>query len=174
VSLSPQCLALFWIPLFAACAFDVASRRVPNWLTVGMLCAGLAARACEGGMSSAAWGLAGAVCGPAVLFYPFTKRWVGGGDVKLLAAMGASLGPAGALWTTLAASVAGGALVAVHLLRTPAPERREIATNLKLAFFIRRLPELPQRAKEKCAPYSLALATGAMVVCMVGGPHVFG
>jgi prepilin peptidase CpaA len=49
-----------------------------------------------------------------VLFLPlFALGGMGAGDVKLLAAFGAWLGPMGALWTALWASLAGGVFALV-------------------------------------------------------------
>jgi prepilin peptidase CpaA len=48
------------------------------------------------------------------LFLPmFLLRGMGAGDVKLLGAAGAWLGPAGALWTALFAVLAGGVLALI-------------------------------------------------------------
>jgi prepilin peptidase CpaA len=54
-----------------------------------------------------------------VLFLPFfLLRGMGGGDVKLLAALGAWLGPGDAFWLAIYASVAGGVMaIAVSLAR---------------------------------------------------------
>jgi prepilin peptidase CpaA len=93
---------------FTAVAFDVRTRRIPNLLTFGAAAAalvyGFAGRGLEGlGASALGW-----VVG-AVLFFPiFALRGMGAGDVKLLAALGAWLGPVEALWLAIFASIAGG------------------------------------------------------------------
>jgi prepilin peptidase CpaA len=56
-------------------------------------------------MAAAGWGVG------LLLFLPlFVRRGTGGGDVKLLAASGAWLGPGPVVWIALWAAVAGGAL----------------------------------------------------------------
>jgi prepilin peptidase CpaA len=102
----------------AACAADCRSARIPNVLTVVGATAGVAFNLVVGGPSHAFWSLGGVAAGM-VLFFPFfALGGLGAGDVKLLAALGAWLGPIGALWTALYGAVAGGIMaVAVALAR---------------------------------------------------------
>ncbi len=80
---------------------DHRTGHIPNWLTLGSLAAApllwfgsaAASQGASAGFMAAGMSLAGAfVCGlgPAILF---ARGGVGGGDVKLLAAIGAILGP---------------------------------------------------------------------------------
>ena len=102
----------------AAVVEDLGRRRVPNWLTAAGLAGGLGCAAWGGwhGLGSAA---AGAVVGFLILL-PF--HWcgaMGGGDVKLMAAYGALLGPAGILLAAVFAAVFGGLSAAGALLYKP-------------------------------------------------------
>src|SRR5688500_5262829 len=85
----------------AACVTDLRSRRIPNVLTFGAALAGIAfhALAPEGeGLGIAALGWA---IGIVAFFIPFALGGLGGGDIKLLGALGAWLGPAGTVWLVL-------------------------------------------------------------------------
>lgn len=91
----------------AACFTDIRSRRIPNALTFGAAGAAVVFHtvAPEGaGLLSA---VAGWFVGALIMFVPFALRGLGGGDVKLIAALGAWLGPANAMWLGLYAGVAG-------------------------------------------------------------------
>ena len=96
-----------------ACATDLAYRRVPNVLTAPALVAGLLAH----GVWSGGLGLPGALLGAAVglaVFFPiFALGGMGGGDVKLMAALGSWVGAGAIGWTALYAAVAGGVLALV-------------------------------------------------------------
>ena len=84
---------LLVLVLLVASWTDVRSRRIPNWLTVGGLIAGLAVRAWMG-PGSVVTGVLG-VALAAVLALPFFAAGaLGGGDAKLLMAVGAFMGPA--------------------------------------------------------------------------------
>ena len=93
-----------------AAAWDVATRRIPNALTFGAALAGLAFHAWVGGWSGAAMALGGWGAGVALFLPVFVLGGMGAGDVKLLGAVGAWLGPVGALWVALYSGIAGGVI----------------------------------------------------------------
>ncbi len=93
---------------FAACATDVAWRRVPNVLTFGAALIGLVLHGALQGphgllLSAIGWGV-----GLLVFLPVFALRGLGGGDVKLMAAFGAFVGPRLVIWTALYGAIAGG------------------------------------------------------------------
>jgi len=104
----------------AACVTDLRTRRIPNVLTLGAALLGFGFHLVAGG-----WGWGGLLTSVAgwgvglVLFLPlFALRGLGGGDVKLVAALGAWLGPGQTVWLALFTAIAGGPLaVAVALSR---------------------------------------------------------
>ena len=89
-------LTLFDLAIFAvislAAFFDLEWRRIPNWLILFGLIAGLGLSGLRG-MNEFYQGLLGMGVGIGVLFIPFAFRWIGAGDVKLLGVMGAFVGP---------------------------------------------------------------------------------
>jgi prepilin peptidase CpaA len=97
-----------------ACVTDLRSGRIPNVLTFGAALAGVGYAVAASGVSGLAMGLAGWLVGLALFFPIFLLRGMGAGDVKLLAALGAWLGPRDVSWVALYGSVAGG-LLAVGL-----------------------------------------------------------
>ena len=96
-----------------ACVIDVRSARIPNVLTVASLTAAVAAHifAPAGQGPGAAAG--GALTGLAMFFPLFALGGLGGGDVKLMAALGAWLGWRQAVWLALYTAIAGGVLALV-------------------------------------------------------------
>ncbi len=95
--------------LVLAAACDIRSHRIPNWLTLAGLAVGLAWHGWQGGGPGWLMSLEGiGVAGLALL--PYAVRGLGAGDVKLLGAVGALLGPVFLLWTLLGTILAGGLL----------------------------------------------------------------
>jgi prepilin peptidase CpaA len=95
------------------CITDLRTRRVPNWLTLGAALGGIGWGAIGGGWAGLGWAAAGWATGLAVFLPMFLLRGIGGGDVKLVAALGAWLGPVAALWVGAFAALAGGPMALV-------------------------------------------------------------
>lgn len=94
VSTLTVCLVAFVITV-AVC--DMHSRRIPNWLTVGAASLGLGASVVVGGPWAALDSLAGLAVGLAAFLPFYLARGFSAGDVKAAAAIGAFVGPKGAL-----------------------------------------------------------------------------
>jgi len=100
-----------------ACMTDLRSRRIPNVLTFGAASTALMAHVVAGGGHGLWLAIAGWVLGAAVFFLPFALGGLGAGDVKLLAALGAILGPGMVIWVALYSGVAGGVLAIIVAAR---------------------------------------------------------
>jgi prepilin peptidase CpaA len=99
-----------------ACMTDLRSRRIPNLLTFGGAFAAIVFHGVTGGASGFLTACAGWVVGLALFFLPFALGGMGGGDLKLIAALGAWLGPGQAVWLALCTGVAGGVMAFVVAL----------------------------------------------------------
>ena len=77
-----------------ACVTDLRTRRIPNVLTFGAALAGLLYQFVSGGIDGLGHAALGWLVGAVIFILPFALGGLGGGDVKLLAALGAWLGPA--------------------------------------------------------------------------------
>src|SRR6185436_6179405 len=91
-----------------AVACDVRTRRIPNWLTFGAAAAARAYGAFAAGLPRVGTSAAGWLAGAALFFPFFALGGMGAGDVKLLAALAAWLGPAESVWLAMFAAAAGG------------------------------------------------------------------
>jgi len=115
-------LLLATAPLVALCvaaaAIDARTRRIPNWLTLAVAASGLAQALLWGAPTSPLMSAAGLLVGGGIMIVPFAMRAVGGGDVKLLAGIGAWLGPVAAVQVYAVSAVAGLAIVLVQCAYT--------------------------------------------------------
>jgi len=93
-----------------ACVTDLRTRRIPNILTFGAALAGLLFQFATGGVEALGQAALGWLLGAIVFLLPFALGGLGGGDVKLIAALGAWLGPVDAVWLVLYTGVAGGVM----------------------------------------------------------------
>lgn len=158
--------ALLAILVIAAIVFDVRSRRIPN----GLVLTGLIVAVAFHLFHSSGWGFLYALKGAAVglgLFLPlYIVRALGAGDVKLMAAVGAFLGPVGAIGAVLMTLLAGGVLalaVAVWKGALPAvlANTRFILNHAAIAAVTGAGSSIPKPATSTLKlPYAIAIAAG--------------
>jgi prepilin peptidase CpaA len=152
----------------AACYTDVTTRRIPNSLTFGAAAVALVFHLVTGGPTALLSSAGGWLLGVALFAPFFILGGMGAGDVKLLAAIGAWLGPEAVAWTALYASLAGGALAIV--VAVSAGYLRQALTNLwvlvgywRVAGF-KSFPELTLRSSSSPRlAYAIPVSAGAMI-----------
>jgi prepilin peptidase CpaA len=103
--------------LVAASGIDLGTRRVPNWLSVPFLLAGVAAQSAAGGWHGLGQSLAGV--GLALLLFgpPCFLRVMGMGDLKLAAGVGAWVGPSQFVMAFIVTGMVGGIMAGCYAIR---------------------------------------------------------
>jgi prepilin peptidase CpaA len=111
----PLAIALGLVGSIAG-AFDLRYRRIPDWLAIAGFCSGLLMNLWLSGFHGVGTALLGAGVAAAVYLLLYLLRAVGGGDLKLMVAVGSISGPA--LWLVLfiIASLLGGVFAIVHIV----------------------------------------------------------
>lgn len=145
--------------------FDVRSRRIPNVLTMAGLLAALVLRGWLG-VGPLVDGVEGAGVGLGLALLPFALGMLGGGDVKLLAAVGAFMGPGRFLGAFLVIALVGGALALLEALRRRAA--REVMSRsfavVKYLVVLGRFGYRPTLESQGAmtVPYGVAIAVGSL------------
>jgi prepilin peptidase CpaA len=112
----PPVLQLLLIALvITACVYDIRVRRIPNWLVLAGLVIGLGLNLFLFGWPGLKSSLLGVGLAALIYFPLYLLRGMGAGDVKLMAAVGALVGPAPWFVIFVITSIVGG-LAAVTLL----------------------------------------------------------
>jgi len=159
--------ALLVVMLVVATWTDVTARRIPNWLTISGIVAGLAVR-----VSLGLGPLWGGVLGFAVaclLALPFFATGVlGGGDAKLLMAVGVFMGPADILPAALAIALVGGVVAVIEAARRGVLVPTLASCGLLLVSWVtlgrRGHSSRPVAGAERLAvPYGVAIAAGSLL-----------
>jgi prepilin peptidase CpaA len=107
------------VVILVAAVYDVLYRRIPNWLTIGGVLAGIGLNTfIYQGWPGLRLSLVGLAVGFASYFALYSLRAMGAGDVKLMAAIGALVGARDwfgiFLITAIVGGVAGLAMVAAR------------------------------------------------------------
>lgn len=89
---------------------DLRSRRIPNWLVLPFMVAGVVVSACLHGWHGVGQSLCGLGLGTLVFGIFFLMGGMGMGDVKLCAAIGAWIGPAQLFTALVLTGLAGGVM----------------------------------------------------------------
>jgi prepilin peptidase CpaA len=101
-------VVLLTVVLVTAMCTDLRSSRIPNWLTFPAMGFALLTHAWLDGFPGAILSLAGLGTGLGLFLILYVSGSIGAGDVKLMAAVGAIMGPYGALLSGLLAIMVGG------------------------------------------------------------------
>lgn len=162
MSASPQ-LAFYALAVLAtliAAVTDTRSGRIPNWLTYPLLVVSPLAWGVCHGLREAVVSLLGlALCGAVPAFF-FTRNAMGGGDVKLFAALGALLGPS----TGIEVQFFSYTVLTFLLLARMAWEGRlfsTLATSLRAGLNL----VLPQRLRRPLEPAMLTSMRMGVAIC---------
>lgn len=153
---------------------DLRSSRIPNWLTFSAMGFALVVHAWLGGVLGALVCLEGLGAGLGLFLILYASGSIGAGDVKLMAAVGAIIGPSGALMTAVLAILVGG----VYALGAMCFQWGVIGAVRKLAFAIQGSVLVRDKAwqHELALPfrlrYGLAIAGGTLL--FESGFHPFG
>jgi prepilin peptidase CpaA len=156
--------AMLVVLVLAATATDLRHRRIPNTLTAPAVLLGILVQTGLGGMEGGASSLAGTGLAIGMLAFPFAFGWLGGGDVKLLAAIGALKGPEFLLYTCLLTALFGGLFAAVSLFRMRT--LRLAMTHLFLSWYVPVTAEM-QALSQHRLPYAPAIALGTLGALLI-------
>jgi prepilin peptidase CpaA len=165
-----------------AAAFDLKSRRIPNLLTLLIAATGMAASTVNPEITFAQATI-GLLIGLLIPFVLFALGMLGAGDAKLLAGIGAWVGPIGIVWVMLFTAVAGGvmALVASTAQGQLRPALRNTGLVGMSLLMTRRTNWVSAtdaaRADDKknlTLPYAIAIVVGLVTTQALLAMHVVG
>ena len=171
MSVTPETTIVATTILFVALCVvsDVRTLRIPNLLTGPAILAGLALNATFAGWSGLHTSLAGLGLAFAILIGPFAAGGIGAGDVKMMAAVGALLGPRLVLFSLVLGLALGGVFAVVRLARISRLREKlgtlgQMIGNAVLSASVEPLKVSAQAEGAVALPYSLPLGLGTLGV----------
>lgn len=156
------CGVLTVLVVAIAMTTDLRWRRIPNFLTFPALAVAIVVRVIFQGWAGLGFALAGAVLAPVLLWALHAGKRIGMGDLKLAAAIGATVGPVLAIVSMLISAVVGGFLGLVWMLKPGGLLARLIDTFLIGTPFERKQREEVSAVAETM-PYGVAIGMGSLI-----------
>ena len=150
----------------AAAYTDIRWGKIFNALTVPFAALGLVLNTVGGGLEGLLMSLAGIGAGFVLwLISNFLGRILGCGDIKLLMAFGALMGPLFMLWTFAIGAVIGGIIAIGVSLRHGLLGKiiKQMGTSIYLRAAFSEPMEIADGAGEVRLPYAIALGLGALI-----------
>jgi len=173
----PAIAALLLALVLAAAAYDLAYRRIPNWLTAIGILLGLAANTfLYRGWPGLWFSLAGLLAASVVYFALYSVRAMGAGDVKLMAAVGSFAGWQNWIGIFLITAILGG--IAAMILITLRGRVRKTLWNVGFilsemksgrAAYARNEELDVRNSKALGLPHGVVIAAGTGVFLAIGG-----
>ena len=146
---------------------DVRSARIPNWLTYSGLAAALVLRTALGSWAGLKSGAIGLLIAGGLFLILFVLGAMGGGDLKLMAAVGAWAGNTFVLILLIAVGLAGGVLALVSMIFNQIVIQT-VRNTMQLICYrltsgLQPHPELNVQASgSKRVPFGVAIAMGTL------------
>jgi len=151
--------------LLTAVVTDLRSQRIYNWLTFPLMLAGIGLHTAVSGLDGLLFSASGFGLGVAVMILPFLLGVMGAGDVKLMAGIGAWVGPSTILTAFVLTCLAGG-VYALGVLLFHRDAARRIFANIRQFLFglvaTRTLSYTPTSASLPRLCYGVAIAAGTV------------
>lgn len=149
-----------------AAVVDLRTRRVPNMLTASLAAAGFGIAVAGLGRVGISAALLGCLLGLVVMLPGHIVGATGAGDVKLLAAAGALLGPVDTLYAFLYTAIAGGALALVVAIRRRRLQHTLDATARLVLHGSEAVADIESSSADNRFAYAPAIAIGVVLVAL--------
>jgi prepilin peptidase CpaA len=145
---------------------DLRTRRVPNWLTLGITALGMTLAAGHWSDRTIAAALGGFAVGLLVMLPGHIVGATGAGDVKLFAAVGTLLGPAGIAVAFVYTALFGGALALTFAIVRGRLNHTLQETATLVVTGGANVAEIERPSADNRFAYAPAIALGALVAAL--------
>jgi len=158
--------AVVAVGMGAAAVIDLRTRRIPNILTATLAAVGVGLAAAGFGRVGLGASLLGCLLGLAFMMPGHIFGATGAGDVKLLAAAGALLGPKDTIYAFLYTAIAGGVLALVVAVARRRLSQTLVSTSALVSGSGQARADIESTASDNRFAYAPAIAIGVVLVAL--------
>lgn len=159
-------LVVVAVGMGAAALIDLRTRRVPNFLTASLAGIGLGLALVGLGRVGPGAAILGSLLGLAFMLPGHVYGATGAGDVKLLAAAGALLGPTDTMFAFFYTAIAGGVLAVAIAIRRRRLQQTLDATVRLVSQNAEAVADIESPASDNRFAYAPAIAIGVVLVAL--------
>ncbi len=153
--------------VIAALIYDLKEGRIPNWITLPAMSAGITYHFCSTGIQGLGFSAAGLIVGFSLFLVFYIMGGMGAGDIKLMGALGALLGPGDILLAASFTAIAGGIYASALLLQRD--NRKTLIVYkawIKGIAVTKHFTHIQETAQTIPLRYGIAIAAGTMAFVM--------
>jgi prepilin peptidase CpaA len=158
--------AVVAVGMGAAAVIDLRTRRIPNILTATLAAVGVGLAAAGFGRVGLGASVLGCLLGLAFMMPGHIFGATGAGDVKLLAAAGALLGPKDTIYAFLYTAIAGGVLALVVAVARRRLSQTLTSTSRLMAGSEQARTDVESASSDNRFAYAPAIAIGVVLVAL--------
>ena len=158
--------AIVAVGMGAAAVIDLRTRRIPNILTATLAAIGIGLAAAGFGRVGLGAALLGCLLGLAFMMPGHIFGATGAGDVKLLAAAGALLGPKDTIYAFLYTAIAGGVLALIVAVARRRLSQTLESTSRLVSGSEQARTEIESTSSDNRFAYAPAIAIGVVLVAL--------
>jgi len=171
IGIDNKLLAILMLLAFAVVS-DLRTYRIRNTLTFGFMLIGLVLNLASDGARGLLFSLQGLLLPVLCLLLFYMMRAIGAGDIKLLSAIGALMGPAFVLDTMLFTCLCGGLMAALLIItrRNGATRMRQLllyAWGCILTMSLLEYSDMQDRSDGSKFHFSIAIAAGTLIAMII-------
>lgn len=164
VTVQPIVLSAMALALCLAMVTDLRSHKIPNWLSYPVVFLSILSYSAANGLNGLLFSAEGLGLGLAVLMPFYIFGGMGAGDVKLMGAVGAALGPGHLLGAFVCTAFAGGVYSSILLLSRGGS--KGLVSRIFAALHTMEpallFPRLDQASPKTTMCYGVAIAVGTL------------
>ncbi|AYC28637.1 A24 family peptidase [Paenisporosarcina cavernae] len=150
---------------------DVKSRKIYNTVLLPAFFIAVIGNTWQEGFQGLTTSLLGFVVGFAILFIPYVMKGMGAGDVKLMAVIGAFMGPTFIVTTAIFMAIVGAViatiLITLRLIRSG--QTKLLLGHTSLMTYRMKLSLFRTHSKNNAFPYGVAIVAGAFITFFTHG-----
>ncbi len=157
------------LTLLISCLYtDLKARKIPNKITITAIIMGIVSNTYNNGILGMAFSVKGLVVGFLLLIIPFVIGGLGGGDVKLIMAIGAIMGDYFVIQSIIYTGIVGAIIALVLMIRYKRFNKlKKVKEYLLSTVLLQKIQTIEDEEQPLYFPYGIAITIGTLIAFFI-------